>query len=439
MARLSSRTSDTILSSYRAHLPFEPASEPVALAVAAAVAARGREPMPGISPQPGSERRRLWELSPTLHCSIIGTCLTAGELREILRRIARREGFVVATTIDHDLHSLAVRLAERRDGPGKLLHKALDRRHAAAIAAFASAKDESDVEAQWRDALASGAIPGAYWSVLTHPFTGERLVRRAFGEVHMLSHLVGASNRADIRRLRALEEHNAQLQAELSEQRRGWRHALAERDARLRRLEAQLQSLATARAAPEPAPAPAPAMPPEDAARERLAALEGRLARESERRAVAEERCREAQAELASEREARSVARGRDRRSARRNPRRCKSSCAACSANRMRRAPRRLSISPVRASSWSAPGRPRSRTGARWSSAAPASFCITTAASTTTAPRSGSRQPRRSHPVPRRLHQSRGDVVRKAAGGPASQAVPADAQLEPCGLHARAA
>jgi hypothetical protein len=56
----------------------------------------------------------------------------------------------------------------------------------------------------------------------------------------MLSHLVGSSNRADIRRLRALEEDNAQLQAELSSQRRGWRHALAERDAPLRRLEAQL-------------------------------------------------------------------------------------------------------------------------------------------------------------------------------------------------------
>ena len=99
MARLSSRTSDTILSSYRAHLPFEPAFEPVALAVAAAVAARGHETAPGIAPQPGPERRRLWELSPMLHCSIIGTCLTAGELREILRRIARREGFAVATTI----------------------------------------------------------------------------------------------------------------------------------------------------------------------------------------------------------------------------------------------------------------------------------------------------------------------------------------------------
>jgi hypothetical protein len=90
---------------------------------------------------------------------IIGTCLTQGELREILRRIARGEGFSVVASSDHELHSLGVRLAARRDGPGKLLYKALDRRHAAAIRRFAAAKDESALEAEWEAALASAAIP----------------------------------------------------------------------------------------------------------------------------------------------------------------------------------------------------------------------------------------------------------------------------------------
>jgi Uncharacterized protein conserved in bacteria (DUF2325) len=297
MARLSSVASDTILSSYRVRLPFGPAPEPAALP--------GPANLPHLNVASGPRRRHLWELSPTLHCSIIGTCLTSGELREILRRIARREGFVVATGSDHDLHGLGVRLAERRDGAGKLLHKALDRRHAATIGRFAAARDESALDRQWRDALAAGAIPGAYWSVLTHPFTSERLVVRAFGEVHMLSHLVGASNRADIRRLRALEEENAQLRTELAGQRRNWRHTLAQRDARLKELEG-LHSLAASRALPEPAPPPG--APRGGTSSERLAALETRLAREVEHRAVAEERCRKAYAQLASEREQRSAA-----------------------------------------------------------------------------------------------------------------------------------
>jgi hypothetical protein len=298
MAVLSTKSGDTILSSYRVRLPFGPAAEPAALPIALP----RLDNLPGLRDEPDQRRKRLWELDPTLHCSIIGTCLTQGELRELLRRIARSEGLNVVGLSEHELHSQGVRFAERRDGPGKLLHKALDRRHAAAIKAFAAANDESSLEAQWQAALAAGAIPGGYWALLTHPCCSRRLVVRAFGEVHMLSHLVGASNRADIARLRTLEEDNAQLQAELSTQRRGWRHAVAERDARLRGLEEQLHALAAAHPAPEPAPPP---MPLETGVRDRLAALEARLARESERRAVAEERWREAEAKHAADAEQR--------------------------------------------------------------------------------------------------------------------------------------
>src|SRR5262249_56449253 len=39
----------------------------------------------------------------------------------------------------------------------------------------------------------------------------EDIVNRVFGDVHMLSHLVGAANRADIRRLRELKQDNVAL------------------------------------------------------------------------------------------------------------------------------------------------------------------------------------------------------------------------------------
>jgi Uncharacterized protein conserved in bacteria (DUF2325) len=302
MARLSIRASDTILSSYRVQLPRGSGSAPGGLPIALP----RLDNLPGLRDEPDPRRKRLWELDPTLHCSIIGTCLTQGELREILRRIARRERFNVLASSDHDLHSLGVRLAERRDGPGKLLHKALDRRHGAAIKRFASARDESSLEAQWEAALASGAVPGGYWALLTHPRCSRRLVIRAFGEVHMLSHLVGGSNRADIQRLRILEEENAQLQAELSAQRRGWRHALAERDARVRDLEARPHTLAGSHAAPERAPAPPP-IALQVAVRDKLAALEARLTKEIERRAMAEERWREAEAKRAADAERRTA------------------------------------------------------------------------------------------------------------------------------------
>ena len=58
---------------------------------------------------------------------------------------------------------------------------------------------------KWAEARRAGDIPGAYWAVLTHPDVGLAGSREAFCDVHMLSHLVGAANRAGIRRLAACQ------------------------------------------------------------------------------------------------------------------------------------------------------------------------------------------------------------------------------------------
>ena len=102
-------------------------------------------------------------------------------------------------------------LANLRDGRGKLLHKALDKRHRLVIGRFEKARTIDEVRALWRDAVKQGDIPGAYWAALTHAATNDALIREIFGEVHMLSHLVGAANRADIRRLGELEAENVAL------------------------------------------------------------------------------------------------------------------------------------------------------------------------------------------------------------------------------------
>jgi hypothetical protein len=44
-------------------------------------------------------RRRIWELSNYLHCSVIGTCLTTAELRQILIRMAVSSPTSVASIV----------------------------------------------------------------------------------------------------------------------------------------------------------------------------------------------------------------------------------------------------------------------------------------------------------------------------------------------------
>jgi hypothetical protein len=249
----------------------------------------------------GGRRTKIWELSGSLHCSIIGTCLTASELRRFFIRFGDRDA---RAATDHDLHKLGVVAASRREDGGKLLNKALDKRHEGAIRRFAKAETTMQLRALWKQALDQGEIAGPYWALLTHPATDDTLVQDVFGDVHMLSHQVGAATRLDIARLRRLEAE------------------LGERDDKIARQQARLAASATervamretierleARLAEFEASAPAAAL-----SEEHLAALENAL--EKLQRKLADESARATALELklsaSEEKRARAEAEGRE-------------------------------------------------------------------------------------------------------------------------------
>src|SRR5215469_13459553 len=193
-------------------------------------------------------RTKLWEFNTNLHCSIIGTCLSTAELRQLLKKL----GLAPPDSSDHDLHSAAVTLAARHDKATKLLNKALDDRHRIPIHQFAKVHSEDEVRSLWSEFVKRGEIPGAFWAALTHPATTRDLIRDAFGEVHMLSHLVGAANRADIRRLCQLEDESAELRAQLDRQQIAFHEAVVTRDATIQGLRRALtQQVAAQRPKPD--------------------------------------------------------------------------------------------------------------------------------------------------------------------------------------------
>ncbi len=229
---------------------------------------------------PKRQRTKLWELNGSVHCSIIGTCLTTSELRRAMAKVTPTD---VSHVSDHDLHSRAVGLCGQHNASSKLLQKALDHRHETVIRRFARLQGEAAVMQAWAEARRAGDIPGAYWAALTHPDVGHAGLRQAFGDVHMLSHLVGAANRADIRRLTALEEENAALRAKVERQQARLHEAVASRDATIGRLSEFAAHQVNATAKPDDDDALA-------AFRHLVADLQGRLARETTRRERLEQR-----------------------------------------------------------------------------------------------------------------------------------------------------
>ena len=178
---------------------------------------------------PTTRRRLLWEVWDGYHCSICGTCLSFAELGKLAAKAGLR---FEADESEHGIHGHFVQLAAKPGRVAKLIQKLLDRKYRIAVERFRRAKSEAQVADLWSRALTEGDVPGPYWALMTHPRTTTALMIRAFGEVHMLSHLAGATNRADIRRLRALEGERQ----ELAEQLAAARCRSSEREAEHRRL-----------------------------------------------------------------------------------------------------------------------------------------------------------------------------------------------------------
>jgi hypothetical protein len=179
-------------------------------------------------------RCKIWDIAPSLHCSIIGTCLSAAELRQFFTKLGDTDAKMAS---DNILHGRGVRSAGKHDLVGKLLNKMLDNRHEASIRRFAKATSTAQVRELWSEAFEQGNIPGGYWAVLTHPATDRPLVEDAFGQVHMLSHMVGSSNRVDITRLRMLERELGERDEKISRQEARLSESSLERSEMLRRIE----------------------------------------------------------------------------------------------------------------------------------------------------------------------------------------------------------
>lgn len=156
-------------------------------------------------------------------CPIVGTCLTVSELRRICRKCGDT---VPDTASDYEAHVFLVGQAQvAGGGPAKYLQRFLDKKYRRDLRAFWKVEDPAALRRMWRERADAGDIPGPFWALVSHPCAPEDFLREVYGEVHMLSHRVGAANRADLARLTRLEDQLAEARAALDEAKTAMRQA----------------------------------------------------------------------------------------------------------------------------------------------------------------------------------------------------------------------
>ena len=184
------------------------------------------------------KRLKIWEIPANWLCWVIGTCLTPGDIQQILKRsaIRFRDG-----AYDYEIHGYVVGEARDSGRVGREINKMLDGKYRATLRKVVDAPDEGHLAALWDELCTRGLVAGAYWAFISQAHVPEWLKTHAFGEVHMLSHFMGGFNRQSAKELWLAEREVGQLADKLASHRRRGRDDLLERDRRITELEQELQ------------------------------------------------------------------------------------------------------------------------------------------------------------------------------------------------------
>ncbi|WP_292040216.1 DUF2325 domain-containing protein [Massilia sp. UBA6681] len=188
--------------------------------------------------QGGSRRRRVWELSQASHCPLVGVALPLPALRKLVERVTG--GRLLHD--DYDIHVGAVSECALRNPLSEALQKELERRYAADVARFRSARTTEEVGALWVQAVDVGKVPGAFWAALSHARCTPALEQQMCRDIHMVQHQAGACARADIDKVKALSTEHARLVRELARTQGRCQALLQEKSAQAERYEQQLMA-----------------------------------------------------------------------------------------------------------------------------------------------------------------------------------------------------
>jgi hypothetical protein len=185
------------------------------------------------------QRRKIWDIPAAWHCTLIGTCLSVADLRQLMKFNARD----VPPDGDYGLHSYVVNHCCSRNEISEEINRLLNQRHIITVRAFARIKDGADVLAAWRSEFSEGKIASALWAAWTHCSIGEYEGSVIYGDLHMLSHQLCTQARPGQIRIAEIEKESARLNCELAELKQALTATRHDRANQVARLEGRIVEL----------------------------------------------------------------------------------------------------------------------------------------------------------------------------------------------------
>ncbi|MEM7634089.1 MAG: DUF2325 domain-containing protein [Pseudomonadota bacterium] len=192
--------------------------------------------LPNAVAQPKGRRIRLSEMGHWC-CSVIGTCLTHDDLLVVARKWNVN---IEADARAFDVHGFFVRKAGEPGDISRAIEKMLDGRYGGLIRRVANTADDEKLVDFWNNAVNDGFVAGAYWAIISHRHVPDDLRNRIFGEVHMMSHLLGGTARKIVGAAAELQTRVDQMERRQERWSSQARQALEVRDSKIQKLQDEL-------------------------------------------------------------------------------------------------------------------------------------------------------------------------------------------------------
>jgi len=177
---------------------FEPPAKALAIDVSGAFAESAKV----------KRRKRLWELSSSASCPVLGVCLTLPDQRRLMAKCE----IDITHRSDYELHQIAVTECRRRTPFAEKVERQLDQAFASELRAVKAMADAQALREAWQTARQQPGWAGMMWAVITHPACVLPLEYEVLGDVHMMQHQVGMVNRQEQQRWEALQRKAEQWQ-----------------------------------------------------------------------------------------------------------------------------------------------------------------------------------------------------------------------------------
>ena len=175
---------------------------------------------------PASGRRKLWDIPPLFHCSLLGLCLGLQEMRQLAAKLGIKTN---SARDDYQVHHQLVHVARQNSRAGKRLHRHLENKYGDCVQVVRKSRCMDELANLWAMLHESEEydLGALYWALLTNPYVPDSLMESALNDVHMFSHSAAASIRKSNITITNLQTELSACQSVLKREKRA-RNELAE-------------------------------------------------------------------------------------------------------------------------------------------------------------------------------------------------------------------